>query len=116
MNKLNDRAILFSSTYLVAWKEALHLDIPVAEEIFPITIEFDEQELDDRSPVTWRTEDGRFFLKFHGLKEHSGLRIIQSPVKIGSIGEAPLSLMASVQRHFKAFQIHLQFMSGGQCL
>jgi hypothetical protein len=113
---VGDRSVLYIGTFVVPLRDQLQLDIPAGDGSFRVAVSFDEHEQADRSPVTWKTVDGVFHLAFHGLREAQGLRILQDPVRVGSIGNEPLSLMTSVQRHHKAVQIHLQFMSGGTCL
>lgn len=116
MHKLGEGQLLFVGTFLVPERETLQLEATLVNDVLPVSINFLDEEREDKSPVSWKTVDGCFHLTFHGQKESTGLRIIQSPVSIGGIDDQPLSVMASVHKHYKAFQVTVQFMVGGTCL
>lgn len=116
MHKLGSGELLFNGTFLAPEYETLHLEVPLGTNVLPVSIDFDQKEQDDKSPVTWKTVDGHFYLTFHGIEADGRDRILQVPTPIGSLDDRQLSLMFAITKHHKAYHLTVQFMAGGASL
>lgn len=115
MNKVGDRKIIYSGTFIVSLGESVsfNLEIEKADNI-PVTVFIKEDELEDNSAASWEIKDGELFISFYGFKNRPGIRLMQKPAKIGNFAGQDLTFSSAIERHVDAFLVNFQVMLGGK--
>jgi len=112
VNKINDKELVFTTTFLVRDDELVAVDVPLMDTTLKLTITFGQSPTKGEATANWHVSDGTLHMVFKGWESPLGA-VTTEPHRLGEVHGRVFFFQLAAYRIGELTLAHFFILLGG---